>query len=46
MAASCSGHPDIVQLLLDNGVNVNSQNSGLWTALHLPSTNGHSDVVE
>ncbi|PTB49654.1 hypothetical protein M431DRAFT_97129, partial [Trichoderma harzianum CBS 226.95] len=43
--ASAGGHKDIVQLLLDTGVDVNSEDIDGWTSLHWASERGHEDVV-
>jgi ankyrin repeat protein len=41
-----NGHADVVQLLLDNGADVNVQKVDLWTPLHLASANGYLKVAE
>ncbi|KKP02371.1 hypothetical protein THAR02_05523 [Trichoderma harzianum] len=43
--ASAGGHKDIVQLLLDTGVDVNSEDIDGWASLHWASERGHEDVV-
>jgi ankyrin repeat protein len=44
--ASRHGHTDVVQLLLDNGADVNLQTKDLLTPLHHASVNGHLKVAE
>jgi ankyrin repeat protein len=46
MSASKNGHRDIVDLLLKNGANLDSQQSDGWTSLMLASQNGHRDIVD
>jgi ankyrin repeat protein len=45
--ASDNGHKDIVELLLDKGIDIN-QKSEYWkrNALHVASEKGHSEIVE
>ncbi|XP_064594443.1 cyclin-dependent kinase inhibitor 2A-like [Liolophura sinensis] len=44
--ASFWGYADIVQVLLENGANVNICNKGtLWTALHCAAFQGHGKVL-
>jgi ankyrin repeat protein len=45
-AASSEGHLDVVQALLENGVDVSAKTKDGWTALHVASSEGHLDVVQ
>ncbi|GBM77471.1 Ankyrin-3 [Araneus ventricosus] len=42
--AALKGHLSIVQLLVNNGINVECEDNG-FTALHLAACEGHTDVV-
>merc|ERR1711988_368697 len=44
--AALFGHKDIVQILLDNGANINHQEVDGWTALMFAAINGEKDVVQ
>ena len=44
--ASEKGHTEVVQTLLDKGINVNATNKFWETALMLASQEGHKDVVQ
>ena len=44
--ASCGGHAEIVDLLINHGVNVNERNPYGETALEKSAENGHIDVVQ
>lgn len=46
MVASFEGHLDIVQLLLDNGAEVNDVDSTGMTALMLAAERGHLEIVK
>ena len=46
IAASWSGHPDVVQTLLAAGANVNARNDDGRTALAIASERGHLEVVQ
>jgi len=43
--ASNDGHVELVEMLLNNGANVNAKNSYGVTALHIASREGHTDIV-
>ena len=43
--AAKMGHPDMVCLLLEEGVEVNMADSQGWTALHVAAMLGHKDWV-
>ncbi|PGH35704.1 hypothetical protein GX50_01417 [[Emmonsia] crescens] len=43
--AATRGHEDVVKLLLDHGVNINSKDRSKLTALHIAVTGEHKDVV-
>ena len=43
--ASKEGHVELVEMLLNNGANVNAKNSYGVTALHIASREGHTDIV-
>jgi ankyrin repeat protein len=43
--AAIKGHKKVVELLLDHGADINS-NDGSWMPLHLSVSNGHKDVAE
>jgi ankyrin repeat protein len=45
MIAAKNGHIDIVDLMINTGVDVNTQASDGKTALFLAAQNGHSNVV-
>ena len=45
-AAACSGHYDIVQILIKNGADVNAQIGPLGTALQVACGEGHGDIVQ
>ena len=38
--ATSSGKPDIIELLLENGANVDSKSNGKYTPLHIAATIG------
>ncbi|KAJ6089813.1 hypothetical protein N7467_005029 [Penicillium canescens] len=44
--ASFNGHDKVVQILLDNGADINSENDRNITALHAASSKGHEKVVQ
>merc|ERR1712062_340302 len=44
--AAANGHKDIVQILLDNGANIDYQDNLGRTALMLAAGNGHKDIVQ
>ncbi|KAL9040923.1 MAG: hypothetical protein Q9214_004294, partial [Letrouitia sp. 1 TL-2023] len=44
-AASCGGHQDIVQVLLDKGADVNAQGRYYGNALHAASYEGYRDII-
>jgi hypothetical protein len=44
ICAADNGHVEVVQLLLEGGVNVEWTNIFRWTALHRAAYNGHLDV--
>ena len=46
MIACYNGHSELVNLLLEKGVDVNSKTSDGWTALHFASQNGHIGSVK
>ncbi|KAJ6574280.1 hypothetical protein B0H19DRAFT_844193, partial [Mycena capillaripes] len=45
-AASAGGHKDIVQLLIENGAEVNMQDGQFGGALQAASADGHKDIVQ
>ena len=45
MIASQNGHGDVIELLLEKDVPVNTQNTNGTTAIYLGSQNGQSSVV-
>ena len=46
MKASQNGHKEIVEILLENGADVNVKNRDNWTALMWASWNGYKEIVE
>jgi len=46
MIAAHYGHKDIVQILLDNGANIDHQEEHGWTALMAAAANGEKDMVQ
>ena len=46
MAASYFGFVKVIKLLLDRGVDINTQNNGGGTALHIAAREGHQAVVK
>src|ERR1700742_5001133 len=44
--ASTHGHLTVAELLIQNGVNVNSRNQNQETALHVTSHNGHLKIAQ
>ena len=46
MNAAQKGHGKIVEVLLDNGVNVDVRYIGGWQAIHFVTSFGHLDVVK
>jgi ankyrin repeat protein len=44
--AASHGHADAAEFLLENGANVNAQNSAEMTSLHLAAKQGFIDVVK
>jgi ankyrin repeat protein len=44
--AAHRGHTDVVQVLLDTGVDVNVRNQGGYTALMIAEFNGYPEVVK
>ncbi|KAM3414348.1 hypothetical protein BST61_g10994 [Cercospora zeina] len=44
--ASCFGHREVVQTLLDAGATVDSQDKNQWTALMWAITNSHKDIAK
>ncbi|KAG8623849.1 hypothetical protein KVT40_008825 [Elsinoe batatas] len=44
--ASCFGHRDVVQALLDAGATVDQQDKNQWTALMWAMTNRHKDIAK
>ena len=44
--AAINGHMNIVEILLDRGIDINSKDSIGETALHLAAANGHMNIVE
>lgn len=44
--ASCFGHRDVVQTLLDAGATVDCQDKNQWTALMWAITNSHKDIAK
>ena len=44
--ASSRGDVEIVELLLETGIDVNAKNRFGWTPLHLASSKGHIEIVE
>ena len=46
MLASLNGHQQVVELLLKQHADINTQNEGGWTALMIASLNGHHQIVE
>lgn len=44
--AAWKGHIDAMQLLIDNGANVNARNEWDRTPLHDASRNGHVDAMK
>lgn len=44
--ASCFGHRDVVQTLLDAGAVVDKQDRNQWSALMWAMTNGHKDIAK
>ncbi len=44
--ASSRGDVEIVELLLETGMEVNTKNRFGWTPLHLASSKGHIEIVE
>lgn len=44
--ASCFGHKDVVQALLDAGASVDNQDRNQWTALMWAMTNRHKDIAK
>ena len=46
LEASKKGHVEIVEMLLNNGVDVNAKGNGNDTALYLASKYGHVEIVE
>ncbi|XP_005755580.1 26S proteasome non-ATPase regulatory subunit 10-like [Pundamilia nyererei] len=43
--ACSAGHTDIVEFLLDMGVEVNLQDDASWTPLHIAASAGREDIV-
>ncbi len=43
---SLNGHKEVVELLINKGIDVNDRNKGGRNALHLASLRGHKEVVE
>ncbi|AWP12392.1 putative E3 ubiquitin-protein ligase XIAP [Scophthalmus maximus] len=43
--ACSAGHTDIVEFLLDLGVEVNLEDDALWTPLHIAASAGREDIV-
>eukprot|EP01042_Synura_sphagnicola_P029165 gene29165-37629_t len=43
--ASCNGHPDTVQFLLENGADVDTRDKKGWSALTFACSYGHEEVV-
>jgi len=46
IAAAVIGHKDIVQILLENGANIDHQSNAGYTALSFAASNWHKDVVQ
>ena len=46
MVASFNGHHQVVELLIKEHADVNTQEKDGWTALMIASENGHHQVVE
>ncbi|KAA1474948.1 hypothetical protein DENSPDRAFT_743586, partial [Dentipellis sp. KUC8613] len=46
MAASCKGHTEIAQILIQNGADVNIQGGEYGTALIAASFQGHIETVQ
>ncbi|KAI5363898.1 Putative Dilute domain, ankyrin repeat-containing domain superfamily [Septoria linicola] len=44
--ASCFGHREVVQALLDAGATVDTQDKNQWTALMWAITNSHKDIAK
>ena len=43
--ASQNGHKDIVELLIEKGIDINQKCKNGFNALHLASIKGHKDIV-
>ena len=46
MIASQNGHSGIVNLLLENGAQVDLQKKDGWSAIEIANLNGHSEIVK
>jgi ankyrin repeat protein len=44
-AAAINGHPEMVKLLLDRGVDATVPNNDRWMPLYAAANNGHREVV-
>lgn len=45
MAAAMQGHTDAVKLLLERGANVHEKNERGETALTIPESKGHPEII-
>lgn len=45
MVASQEGHIEVVKLLVEHGVNVNTPNSSGYTPVYVAAYNGHAEIV-
>lgn len=45
MNAALEGHSEVIEVLVENGAELNAQNKDGWTALMLAALKGHSEVV-